>query len=141
MRIYFKQEMKYHYDRSKPLDDFPAYLIAMGEHAGYTFYVKNLNGRHPTAYICVPEGHPLYGKCLTDEIPLKVHGGVTYAEGRLYHAEGSGWYIGWDYGHAGDYAAYYEEGSYLYENSKRWTVDEIIDECVSACEQLEEMEK
>lgn len=22
MRIYFRQEMKYHYDKSKPLDDF-----------------------------------------------------------------------------------------------------------------------
>lgn len=140
MRIYFKQEMKYHYDRAKPLDDFPAYLIAMGEHEGFTFYVKNVNGRFPTAYVEIPEGHPLYGKTLHTDA-LDVHGGVTYAESSLQPLESTGWFIGWDYGHAGDYAPYYEKGEYLEVHSRKWMVDDVIAECMSACEQLEEMEK
>lgn len=139
MKLYFKQEMQYHYDKTKPLDDFPAYLIAMGEHEGFMFYVKNLNGRYPTAYVEIPEGHPLYRKKPTDA--LDVHGYVTYAESSLQPLEGTGWFIGWDYGHAGDYAPYYEKGEYLEVHSRKWTVDDVIAECVSACEQLEEMKR
>ncbi len=141
MRIYFKQEMKYHYDRAKPLDDFPAYLIAMGEHCGFQFYVKNLNGRYPTAYVQVPSTHPMYGNRLKDEIRLDVHYGVTYAENSLQPLEDTGWFIGWDYGHAGDYTPYYEKGEYLEVHSRKWTVDDVIAECIRACECLKEMEK
>lgn len=139
MRIYFKQEMQYFYDGQH---EYPAYLIAMGEHCGFPFYVKNLNGYHPTAYVQVPSTHPMYGKRLKDEIPLVVHFGVTYAESNLLPVATAGWFIGWDYGHHTDFMGYYKPSDGEYLNSlKRWTVDEIIEECVSACEQLEEMEK
>lgn len=139
MKLYFKLDMQYHYDRAKPLDDFPVYLIAMGEHVGFMFYVKNLNGRYPTAYVEIPEGHPLYRKKRTNA--LDVHGGITYAEGSLQPLESTGWFIGWDYGHAGDYAPYYEKGEYLEVHSRKWTVDDIIAECKDVCEQLKRLEK
>lgn len=139
MKLYFKQEMQYFYDEKT---EYPAYLIAMGEHKGYTFYVKNLNGCHPTAYVCVPSTHPMYGKRLTDEIPLDVHFRVTYAESSLLPVATVGWFIGWDYGHHSDFMGYYKPSDGEYLNSlKRWTVDEIIEECMSACEQLAEMDK
>jgi len=144
MQIYFEQEMKYHYDINKPQGDFPAYLIAMGEHCGYRFYVKNLNGRHPTAYVAIPEEHPLHGwSPKWDEAEkIDVHGGVTYTGDSVYPVQkNDDWIIGWDYGHAGDYAAYYEDGSYLEKHSHRWTVEEIIAECKGVCEQLKGMEK
>lgn len=139
MKLYFKQEMQYFYDKEH---EYPAYLIAMGEHCGFPFYVKNLNGCHPTAYVQVPSTHPMYGKRLTDEIPLDVHFRVTYAESSLLPVATSGWFIGWDYGHCTDFMGYYKPNDGEYLNSlKKWTVDEIIEECMSACEQLEEMEK
>lgn len=58
------------------------------------------------AYVGVPSGHPLANRDY-NELPLSVHGGLTYAgEGDdKPWPKGYYWY-GWDYGHYGDVTFY-----------------------------------
>jgi hypothetical protein len=61
-------------------------------------------------YVGVPEGHPLYGKSYqeVDELApeLRVHGGLTYSNGRrgeiCHEAEREVWWLGFDCGHLFD---------------------------------------
>ena len=95
---------------------------------------------HPTAYIRIPEDSKYYGKNM-GKIDLEVHGGITYADDHLYISENQkidGWFVGWDYGHYGDYAGYEE---LLPQNircgGKKWTTKEILKEVKEACYQVQ----
>lgn len=119
-------------------------ILDTGFCKGYLYYILNL-GTHPTAYIRIPKGHKYYQKDIY-EISLNVHGGITYSNKELcvcYPDKEvlNGWFIGWDYGHYGDYSAIEE----LYPmgcrtGGKKWTTEEIREEVIEACKELEEME-
>ena len=51
------------------------------------------------------------------------------------------WFIGWDYAHCGDYCGYEE---YMPESiityGKKWTTEEIIEECKNAIDQIIDFE-
>lgn len=105
---------------------------------GLLYYILNL-GTHPTAYIKIPEDSKYYKKDMYD-IDIAVHGGITYAEEGLYadNREVKGWFIGWDYGHCGDYAGYEEIlPSNIRTNGKKWTTEEIKKELREACYQIQ----
>ena len=143
MEIYFKSEFKYRDVKKEARDENPAgVIIAAGEHEGFHFFVKDMNGRHPTAYVVVTKGHPLYGwegSSPDAENRIDVHGGVTYSENHLVGIDigKDKWVIGWDYAHCNDFAGYYTEKDGEYINSlKKWTIDEILWECQYACNQL-----
>jgi len=99
-------------------------VLDTGYFHGFFYYILNL-GTHPTAYIRIPESHSCYKKDY-DEIDIDVHGGLTYAKDYL-HVENNvkmeGWFIGWDYAHAGDYMGYYMSEFYRmlphHENDKK----------------------
>lgn len=68
------------------------------------------------AYVGVAEGHPLFGKEDSEEMPLSVHGGITFTdfcveddkEHGICHVPDPGepdrvWWLGFDHGHADDY--------------------------------------
>lgn len=115
-------------------------VLDTGNFFGLEYYILNL-GTHPAAYIKIPEGHELYQKAF-DEIDLDIHGGITYSRSYLYLAEDKkidGWFIGWDYGHCGDYANYYTEDFGI--NLKKWTTQKIQDEVEEACYQIQKMEE
>lgn len=92
------------------------------------------------AYVGVPLGHPLADHEY-DDIPITVHGGLTYAgtdEKGAYRP--SGWYFyGWDYAHMGDRMIYEDtilkELRMIYEElpgprdrtAKAWT-PKLVDE-------------
>ena len=61
------------------------------------------------AYLGVPLDHPLAGFHYND-IPLDVHGGLTFsskgATRKTTTWPASWWWYGWDYGHAGDKSFY-----------------------------------
>ena len=105
-----------------------AETIATGTHNGYDFAILWYR-YHPNAYIRIPEDHPYYGKDYT-EIDDKgiVHCGFTFSGNNLHKDYGlqDGWYLGWDYGHIGDYTDY-DAGCTL--DGRRWTVSEITAEC------------
>lgn len=123
------REMRYQTERKVELLDHSTYK-------GYDFYVVNL-GTHPTAYVRVPKGHKYYMKDYND-IDIDVHGGLTYSSEHLMVTNIEGWFIGWDYAHAGDYIGYDKELQFAINVDKKWTTAEIIADCVNVIEQLME---
>lgn len=120
--------------------EFKREVLDTGYCLGILYFILNL-GMHPTAYIKVPKNSKYYGKDI-GEIDLNVHGGVTYANDYLYVSENqkiNGWFVGWDYGHYGDYTGYEE---LLPQNircgGKKWTTKEILKEVKEACYQVQE---
>lgn len=110
----------------------PPERIADGTYKGLDYYVLSL-GTHPTAYIDVSDTK-LAGKDYND-IDIECHGGLTYGRNRLLTVDKKGWFIGWDYGHCGDY-----RGDCRFTmGNKRWTTEEIVEECKSVIEQINEM--
>lgn len=81
------------------------------------------------AYLGVPEKHPLAGWNY-DDLPLSVHGGLTFGcLGKEPWPTGF-YFYGWDYAHAGDACVYdYRPGvlplSSYKLNDKKWTVAEV----------------
>ena len=130
------KEMKY--DSNIKIDLLDEGYINEGN---YTFEYVILNlGTHPTAYILIPPHHKYYKKDYM-EIPLDVYGGLTYSRDYLFWNENdkmSGWYIGWDYCHYGDYF-FLSEGIAMCNFWKKWTTEEILEDVKNAVKQLSEV--
>ena len=120
-------------------------LIRMDYYRGYFYYILSL-GTHPTAYVQLDnEKNKLYGKTMEELDYIQCHGDITYSESYLiseYMAKGDNryfvkdsWVIGWDYNHAGDF----DGGRYCDIQCKKWTVNEIVDECKCVIEQIIEI--
>lgn len=86
------------------------------------------------AYIGFPLWHPLANMSY-DDIPLEVHGGLTFADkGHGQWPEGKYW-IGWDYAHAGDKCFYdldWHHAAIPGFNEKEWLVEEVAAELKEA---------
>ena len=116
----------------------PPEQIANGEYNGFNYYVLNL-GTHPCAYVDVTETK--LKNVEYDRIDIECHGGLKYSEHKLLTVDKEGWFIGWDYAHAGDFAGY--DLIYPSKRSPRrmWTTQEIVDECKEVIDQLVELLK
>lgn len=129
-----RKEMIYQADRKEEAE-----VLATGFCFGLLYYILNL-GTHPTAYIRIPKNNKFYGK-EAGKIDVDVHGGITYSEEGLYVEKGKeieGWFIGWDYGHYGDYLGFEERYPLLCRTGgKKWTTDEIFAEVREACYQIQ----
>ena len=132
--------MEYTKERFGPQEGI---VIAQGFYNGLNYYVKNINGMHPTAYVEIPQGHKAYEMDFEnyDEEPLiNVHGGVTFQNLCLLAVDDNGErghkFVGWDYGHAGDFAGYYIGSDPFFEQYKRWTTEEIVVDCKDAIDQI-----
>lgn len=125
------KEMKYSEERKIE-------VLATGYCFGLLYYILNL-GTHPTAYIKIP------GSINIDKDKLDVHGGITYSENHLWISENQkidGKFIGWDYGHYGDYAGYEEIlPKEIRTGGKKWTTTEIYKEVREVCYQIKMEEK
>lgn len=98
--------------------------IAAGTYKNFDYYVLNLH-THPTAYVDVTDS-PLNEVFYVD-IDISCHGGFTYSASTLKTVDKKGWFIGWDYAHYGDYVCGAE--TYLNYYDKKWTTEEIVEEC------------
>ena len=120
------KEMKYSKERKIE-------VLATGYCFGLLYYILNL-GTHPTAYIKIP------GSINIDKDKLDVHGGITYSKNHLWISENQkidGKFIGWDYGHYGDYAGYEEIlPKEIRTGGKKWTTTEIYKEVREVCYQI-----
>lgn len=106
---------------------------------GYNYFIISY-GIHPCAYVELPKDHPLYGISfidIEDMYNINVHGGLTYSSDSFLILDNT-WIIGWDYAHFNDYSIFSESCSFLHDLHK-WTTEEIIDECISVINQLEEI--
>ena len=117
-------------------------LLCKDNYKGFNYYILNL-GTHPTAYIEIPKEHLLYGmeydNIYDNGYYIEVHGGLTYSDNHLQILENGNWFIGWDYAHWDDYMPFYDEIGETKMKLKKWTTDEIIEECKRAIEQIEEI--
>lgn len=119
-------------------------LLYKGRYKNYNYYVLNL-GTHPTAYIEIPKENKLYRKSY-DEIykigcDIDVHGDLTYSDNELMGVKSENWFIGWDYAHCGDYCGYEESmPESIRTYGKKWTTEEIIEECKNAIDQIIDFE-
>lgn len=113
-------------------------LLYKDVYKNYKYYILNL-GTHPTAYIEIPKDHKYYKKDY-DRIDLNVHGGLTYSDNELMSVKSNSWFIGWDYAHYNDYCGFYEGTDIDTTNMKKWTTEEIIEDCKNAIDQIIDFE-
>lgn len=97
---------------------------------GTALAVVNNSGANPCAYIQFPgidyiyDYDEVYINRDEDDNDTYVHGGFTFF-GRLRSYGLDGLWLGWDYGHYGDYV----RGSSINDkSSKKWTTQEIVEE-------------
>jgi hypothetical protein len=107
---------------------------------------------HRCGYVAVPEGHKYHGKGY-DDVPVNVHGGLTYAGGKSdYPAPSAGlWWLGYDCAHLGDaadpelmqgeYKELYGRGllGHRFDDDTVRTMEYCINECESLAKQLSEV--
>ena len=90
-------------------------------------------------YVALTKKHPCYGLDY-DDIPVNVHGGLTYADygGEEIKEEGVLWenpelyWIGFDTAHLGDWVGYAPE-----RGGKRWTIEMVAEETEQLAKQLQ----
>ena len=110
----------------KPFDPKEIITLDSGIFKGIPYLILNF-GIHPCAYIGVPSGSMLTGMNIRN-IPLRCHGGLTFGDyGDGIRPEGVYW-LGWDYGHAGDYSGYL---AHICPNERKWSTEEILEEVKS----------
>lgn len=102
-------------------------ILHSGEYLKHKFVILNL-GMHPTAYIeCKLEDCKGTSDERLDEIV--VHGGFTWFGTAHWDKDDKTMYLGWDYGHYGDFAGYMTENDLFIDwNEKKWTTEEIYNE-------------
>lgn len=113
----------------------------------WQFKIINTHGMHPCAYVRIPENTCLASICRKlrekSDVPfydssifshIRCHGGFTFGEvfdGKATNPLwGAGIWVGWDYGHCGDWAGYETEVENLTAGNRKWLVNDIIPEIV-----------
>ena len=118
-------------------------ILYQGVYKNIFFDVVNL-GTHPCCYVFLPKEHKLYNMdyCDIEEISDIgiAHGGLTYSKDYLLaDPDMKGyWVVGWDYAHYNDYCVYYED-LVSEEPLKKWTTEEMIEDCKNAIDKLNEI--
>lgn len=127
------QEMVYQ-DKWLTLDQ--TIILAEGYYKGYEYFVVSY-GIHPCAYIALREGQPFYKAGLCEDVDVNCHGGCTFVDWGYKNLFDSNYkVIGWDYGHYNDFSGIFKKGTFLNKSTKKWTTQEMIQECEHVIDQL-----
>jgi len=108
----------------------------------YDYYIVSIRGNHPCAYIALEQDDVLYGRDIEDELPLVVHGGITYCQKGVQFngVEDNRWIIGWDYAHAGDFTRMLlESDNWGDETGKKYSIGEIMKDIFEMAKFLNEV--
>ena len=115
-------------------------VLMRGSKGGYDWVIV-ARENFPCAYVRIPEGHLLYGvhyyvlSHLRDDCDIKCHGDITWTgafpDKSLVQTEDDAWWMGWDYGHGGDYCASFPD-----LGGKMWTTVEIMSHVNNVITQL-----
>ena len=117
-------------------------ILDWGTWHNYEYVILNLHS-HPTAYVCLTSDD-IFSQKHYDDIPVTVHGGLTFSDPILYRIKqyspkykcdvntsiARDWIIGWDYGHYGDYSRV------LQNSGRKYTKQEILEDTKSVIKQL-----
>ena len=120
----------------------PAEILARDFHKGYEYVVVSY-GVHPCAYVAIQKGQPYFDCADYDDVRIPCHGGCTYVEWGLHNIiDKAHKVIGWDYGHYNDFSGTYlrDDFSPLFNETKRWTTEEMVEECKEFIEHLYALE-
>lgn len=114
-------------------------IIAKGKIGSHDFAIINRT-LNPCSYIRLNPNSPFLGKD-EEDIPIDCHYGLTYARNHSmlgFDELPIGYWIGWDYGHLGDYC----NGDIRPVDgfSHKWTYEELIQEMIYVCGQLDAAE-
>lgn len=115
-------------------------------HAGFACRITRVPGMgHLCGYVALPLTHPCAGLGY-DAVPVSVHGGWTYAKDHFPGKRTKAfWVLGFDCGHANDYAPYMPQGMWHVLNlmceamgptREYRTIDYVRAELISACDEL-----
>ena len=107
-------------------------VLMEGDYEDRHFAIVRRSLGFPDAYVEIKEDDYIYKADCEDSQRYElyqgcVHGGATFYDRCYWNKEDNRWYLGWDYGHCGDYQEYHpytEEDSY--ETDKKWTLAEIL---------------
>lgn len=113
-------------------------ILALGSYRGLGFAVISMYGKYPCAYVDV-HGTDLDGTAYADA-EIDVHGGLSYSERGIHGLEG-GWWLGWDYAHAGDAYLMPALPDVVLRGGRKWKTSEIVSECRSVIDQVLENTK
>jgi hypothetical protein len=115
--------------------DFP--VLATGTVNGRFFAIASVRGTHPCCYVEQKSGEDLSG--------LDVHGGITFNDDGSENGKGLPFdetnaskgtsFVGWDYAHAGDF--FWMPFGALSQDDRKYTIGELIVDCVKAIESIE----
>lgn len=129
-------EMKYRNDRN---------VLCLYEEITEDDYIILIvsQGTHPCAYIGLPKGHLLenvsYEELSDNECYIDCHYGLTYSDRNVAGFYKDRWFLGWDYAHCDDFIGYYldnGEESILSKENKKWTTEEIYEDCLKVLEDI-----
>lgn len=134
------QDYWYNQKKMEYVPETKTEVLAKGSFNDYNYFVISY-GTHPCCYVELPAYHKLYGLDYMDieeNYQIDVHDGFTYSRDYLLLRDNT-WILGWDYAHFGDY--YCCNYTYGDNESKRWTTDEMIQECMKVIKQLAKINK
>jgi len=94
---------------------------------GFKCKVIFVRQSHRCGYVGIPKGHVAYDKRY-DELPIEVHGGLTYGE---VEEDGLKWF-GFDCAHLEDATASSPSGHF-------WTLEEVVEETEKMAKQFSEL--
>ena len=120
----------------------PVKVLARDSYKDHEYVVVSY-GVHPCAYVVIQEGQPYFDATDYEDVEIECHGGCTWVDWGLHGIiDKNSKVIGWDYGHYNDFSGTYlrDDFSPLFNETKRWTTEEIIAECKEVIEQLYAME-
>lgn len=133
----------------KQVESGKKHVIMQGDWEGRHFAIVRHSCGFPDAYVEVKEDDWLYqldckdGCCKYDAFEGWVHGGATYY-GRCYWDDNDNrFYLGWDYGHCGDYESFSGE---LFpdidgRHGKKWLISEVLMDIAGAVHDLDWMNR
>lgn len=124
-------------------------VLLEGDYWGRHFVILRYRQGHPNAYMEVlpddwikTQEPSEYAKehhydDRYDSFSGNVNGGATYYGGAYWDDKDNRTYIGWDYGHCGDYDAWFSRNSGKEDTGHKWTIIEILMDVVHAWEGFE----
>lgn len=106
-------------------------LLYSDVYKGYLYFIMDY-GMYPCCYIVLDKDNKYYSQDYNN-IPLNVHGGLTFSSSELHGImnKDDNWIIGWDYAHYTDRVGEY------YISGHTWKTTELIRECIKAIDELE----